>query len=69
MDKVTVAWTPSETRGIIDVHIDNLGVSSIEEWESLSYDEKEEKLIEVLSDMPEQPYMFPDSWWVKDKFE
>ena len=61
-DKVVVRWEPSSEGGSEAFTFEDLGVATIQEWESLSDEERDQKMREALDGLPERVWAVPVRW-------
>ena len=66
MTKIRIKWGVTASSGSEDVSLEDLGMTQ-DEWDSLSNEQKTDKLQEFLDDLPERTSIVVDEFKVVNK--
>jgi hypothetical protein len=61
-DKMVVRWEPSSEGGSEAFTLEDLGVESRDEWDSLHPSEQDQRIREALDGLPERVWAVPVRW-------
>lgn len=64
--KISVKLQVSEETNNWTFDLEDLGITSQEEWDELSIEEKDNIINELVNDLPDQPYWVMESFSEKD---
>lgn len=63
--KIKINWGVNMTSGTETFDLEELGCETLEEWNDLSTDDKDTRLLDALDSMPSPVYPMVDDWEVK----
>lgn len=66
MENVRVKWDVNETRGVESITLEELDVSSLDEWNELSSNEQRDLLQAAIESLPERVFIIVDDWEITE---
>lgn len=64
--KITINWSVNVETGTGTFDLENVGISTIEEWEALSIGDMDSMIQELLDELPSPVFAMADNWEIKE---